>query len=144
MPDAVLVQIADAVVAELNAASLSQTFTAERAYVPVHELTAAAGLKVTVVPEGYSVSPVDLARHAFDCHVEVTVQQRADPPTNGAVDPLLLLAQEVIDLFLGRRLESFPAARCIGVTRQPAYDRNDLETLRTFAAVVPLVFRVTR
>ena len=35
---AVVVEIAEAVTAALNAATLSQTFVAERAYVPVHEL----------------------------------------------------------------------------------------------------------
>ncbi len=47
---AVITDLADAVVDKLNAASLSQSFTAERAYVPIHQLEQLSDLKVSVVP----------------------------------------------------------------------------------------------
>lgn len=147
---AVVVEVADAVAAALNAATLSQPFTAERTYLLTRELPEAAGLKVTVVPAGYALTAIDLTpRFAFDAVVEVWVQQRA-APANGEVDPLVLLAEEVAGVFGVPRLPGYPRARCTGVAvlardgRPLAADRDALEELRTFTSVVSLTFRVTR
>lgn len=140
---AVVVEIAEAVTAVLNAATLSQTFTAERAYVPVHELTDLVDLAVTVVPTSIGVTP--LTRHSDDHEytVDIGVQKRCAPDPTDA-DPLMLLVQEIIDLFRGKTLTGYTAAKCLNVANDPIYVPAHLDDERVFTSVVTLTFRVAR
>ena len=47
---AVITDIAEAVVVQMNGGTFSQTFTAERAFLPVFELSDLKNVRVTVVP----------------------------------------------------------------------------------------------
>ncbi|MBI5864862.1 MAG: hypothetical protein HZB38_10205 [Planctomycetes bacterium] len=51
-----VIDIADAVVASLNAGTFSQTFEAERKYQPVFELPDMQTLHVSVVPRSVSIT----------------------------------------------------------------------------------------
>lgn len=140
---AVVVEIAESVTAVLNAATLSQAFTAERAYVPVHELPDLVDLAVTVVPTSIGVTP--LTRHSDDHEytVDIGVQKRCTPDTTEA-DPLMLLVQEIIDLFRGKTLTGYTAAKCLRVANDPIYVPVFLDEERVFTSVVTLTFRVAR
>ena len=50
MPQAQIIELADAIVEQLNAHEFSETFTAERGYLPTFDLPDLNSLKVTVVP----------------------------------------------------------------------------------------------
>lgn len=140
---AVVVEIAEAVTTAINAATLSQTFVAERAYVPVHELPDLVDLAVTVVPTSIGVTP--LTRHSDDHEytVDVGVQKRCTPDTTDA-DPLMLLVEEIIDLFRGKTLTGYTAAKCLRVANDPIYVPAHLDDERVFTSVVTLTFRVAR
>ena len=140
---AVIVEIAEAVVAAIEAATLSQPATVERAYVPVHELTDLVDLAVTVVPTSIGVTP--LTRHSDDHEytVDIGVQKRCTPDTTDA-DPLMLLVEEIIDLFRGKTLTGYTAAKCLRVANDPIYVPAHLDDERVFTSVVTLTFRVAR
>ena len=140
---AVIVEIAEAVTATLNAATLSQTFVAERAYVPVHELPDLVDLAVTVVPTSIGVTP--LTRHSDDHEyaIDIGVQKRCTPDPTEA-DPLMLLVEEIVDLFRGKALTGYTAAKCVRVANEPIYFPAHMDNERVFTSVVTLTFRVAR
>lgn len=128
----------------LNAATLSLPFVAVRGYVPVYELPGMTDLRVTVIPAAQLVTAFDLnRRHAFDCQIDVVVQQRAEP-TAVLCDPLMDLVEEIIDLFRVAGPLPGTAARNVGVANDTCFDRLELDTKRLFSSVVSLTFRLTR
>ena len=140
---ATIIQIADAVVAQLNAATFSQPLTATRAYVPSFQLPEMKELRVTVVPRALSSEPLDRSRDEFRYEIDVAVQQKVEP-TPAAIDPLMTLAEEIGDRFRSQRLASFPGARCIEVKNAPVFSPEHLDERRLFTTVLTLVFRVDR
>lgn len=139
---ATIVDIADSVVADLNAA-FSQTFTAERHYLPRFKLPELEQLKVTVVPRGLTIQALDRGRDRCDYEIDVAVQQRTNL-TKESLDALMTLAEEIADRFRGKRLASFPAARCIEVKNEPVYAPEHLEEFRQFTSVMTLTFSLAR
>jgi len=141
---AVILEIVDAVAAALATATLSQSFVVERAYVPVHRRDDLDGLLLTVVPASIATTLVDRTpRHEHEYRVDIGIQQAVDP-TNTNVDPLMLLAQEVMDLFRGRPLVGYEAAGCTGAANNPIYVPQHLDEERVFTSVVSLTFAVVR
>ena len=139
----VLIEIADAVTAALNGASLSQPFTAERVYVTPIDLVELAALTVTVAPSLLAVRASDLGpRHAREPEIAVMVMER----TSGVVareDALMTLTEEIVDLFATRPLAG-TQARNIGVELRPAFDQVACDTEGLFASLILLTFRLTR
>jgi hypothetical protein len=140
---ATIVQIADAVVAELNGTTFSQPLTAERHYQPVFELAEMAELRVSVVPRGVASKVLDRSRHEFDYRIDVAVQQKIDP-TPGNLDALMELVEEIADHFRTQPLAGFPQARCTEVANEPVYAMEHLDEFRQFTSVLTLTFRVWR
>lgn len=140
---AVVVELANAVVAALNGATLSQEFTAERAYVPIRDVKdfGDAELRVLVVPTGLRVAARDLGpRLTLEWELGVWLQQRAGRDT-GDTDPLMLLAQEVIELFHGWRTGA--DHRVIGIEARPPFDPQSQDVIGVFSATIYLTFRDT-
>lgn len=143
--------VADAVVDALNAADLSQSFTAERGYVPVHEAENLDTLEVTVVAR--DITGTMLARNADDFlyGVDVGVQVRVgsgsmtNAQINAAADPFVLLAQEVLDLFRGKPIEAGDDRLiCTAFGIDPIYDPDHMDRFRVFTSVVQLTFKLVR
>jgi hypothetical protein len=139
-----ITQVADAVVADLNAASFSQPFTATRAYVARFELPDLKTLTVTVVPSSASVTAAARGPAQQDVAIDVAVQQKLADEQNATLDPLLVLAEEIAEHFRGRRLSTFPDAVWSRTEFTALYAPEHLEQLRTFTSVVTLTFRIIR
>ena len=73
---AVIIDIADAVVTELNGATLSLPLTAERHYRPIFDLKDMKTLHVTVVPKGVEVTPAGRSNNHYDYQIDVAVQKK--------------------------------------------------------------------
>jgi hypothetical protein len=144
---ATIIDLADAVVAMLNAATLEMSFTAVRAYVPTYEQADLETLRVTVIPmEVPEISMRSRLYYTFDYRIDVAIQQRVNPIDNPTIDPYLLLAEQVTDLFRGEDVY-FGAggrARCVAVGIDPLYDPSHLDELRTFTSAVQLRFHIHR
>jgi hypothetical protein len=140
---AVILEIADAVVTALNAATLSQSFTAARLYVPIFDIEQMATLHVSVVPRGLSRKKLDRTRDEYDYEIDVAVQKKTDM-SQAAHDALMLLVEEIADQFRDAPLEGYPGARCVGVQNVPIYAPDHMEELRQFTSVITFTFRVWR
>ena len=139
---AVVIDIADAVAARLNGATLSQVFTAERTYLSILDLNTLDGLQVFVSPAMLTVSRFDLgSRQAFLPQIQIGIRKRVslDPAD---VDPLIILTQEIIELFRPVLLPG-TFARLQSIENTPAYDPMALDEKHVFLTTILLTFQAT-
>lgn len=141
MPAAV-VSIAEAVKEELNAASFSQTFTAERTYLPAFSLDDLESVKVAVV--GSDAAEQTLTRASVDGTYEVQVGLAKRAEDTAAADEMLLLVQEVGDHFRSTLGRDLAGAKLMAVTMVPLYDLQRLREAGIFYAVLMLRFAKER
>lgn len=135
---AAILDVADAVVTALNAATLSAAFTAVRGYIATHELPDMDTLRVTVMPAADDIKrdTRSSAKHRFT--IDVGVQKKPSTVSNAMLDPLTLLAQEIADYFLyGNRTAG---AILISPEIKVLFIQKDLRELGQFTAVVRLQF----
>lgn len=140
---ATIIQIADAVAAQLNGATFSQTLTAARLYAPSFELPDMETLHVTVVPRGIASTSLDRKRDSFSYDIDLAVQKKTDM-VQASLDALMTLVEEIADHFRAEPLASFPGARCVDVKNVPVYSQEHLDELRQFTSVLTLTFRMAR
>ncbi len=140
---ATIIQIADAVVAQLNAATFSQPLTAARHYAPSFKLPDMKTLHVTVVPRSISSTSLDRSRDTFSYEVDVAIQRKTDGE-QATLDALMTLVEEIADHFRVGPLASFPGARCMDVKNSPVFSPEHLNEFRQFTSVLTLTFRLVR
>lgn len=142
--------IADAVVAELNAAQVDpgpgfgQTFMATRSYRPVFELADLKTLRVTVVPKGIEIVNITRTANQNDVSVDVAVQKKVNPADAAEMDALMTLVEKLSDFFRLRRLAALPTALWTKTENVPIYSPEHLETKQVFTSVLTLTFRVVK
>ena len=143
----VIVDIADAVVAELNGHSFSQPVVAERLYRVAFELPDMKTLHVSVVPKGVEMQGASRTLVQHDYQIDVGVQKKlpASPAgDNAEIDALMALVEEIADFFRQRRLQAMPNVIWVQTQNLPIYSPEHLEQLRQFTSVLTLTFRVLR
>ena len=141
---ATVLQIADSVTAQLNAAQLSQPFHAQRLYVPDFDLEDMRELRVSVVPRELAILAHDRTTSKYNARIDVAVQRKFDSGTNTEIDPLVVLIEEIGDLFRLKRLDSMPEARCIQVEHPVIYSHEHWEQFRQFTSLLTLTFQLSR
>jgi hypothetical protein len=138
--------IAEAVKDALNAASLSQSFTATRVYVPELELRDtedAIVVRVWPAPEGRVTTlgkGTRSARHR-EYPVYVCVLRKCDVDTNATVDAYAYLLEEIEDNFLGDQLTGYTSAVCIVAEEVALFTWENMRQLRQYTGVTKLIFR---
>jgi hypothetical protein len=143
-----LIDIADAVVETLNAAALSQAFTAVRYYVPVKALPALDALAVSVVPITLERSLQTRGATSLTTYgVDIGIQQRlpsgpmSPDEIAAACDPLMDLAEEVAQFFYGKPLAGLGACYCTDVKNLPVFSYEHLDEKRVFTSLLTLSFK---
>lgn len=139
-----IIQIADAVVEELNGSEFSLGFTAVRHYLPAYELQEMQSLHVTVVPKGVVVATLDRTRCQNDVQIDIAVQKKLVAMSLEEIDPLMKLVQEIADFFKQRRLTAYPEAMWLKTENKPIYAPEHLQNLRQFTSLLTLTFRTIR
>ncbi len=146
---AVVIDIADAVTAMLNAAELSQPFTAVRHYLPEFDLKEMDQLHVSVVPAELDEEMSDRSRDRAEYKIHVAVQKRVvrqSPPglDNAAIDGLMTLVQEIDDLLRHKPLPGYPQAHWIKTENKPIYDPKHLKEHGQFTSLLAFTYRMVR
>jgi hypothetical protein len=148
---ATIVDIADAVVESLNAATLTLGLAAVRSYLPVYQVQDLDELRVAVVPGGFLMALASRAVDQFDYTVDVAMHRRlktvtTSPTATVDIDPYLQLAEDVVDLFRGKplTLASGLVVHCTDAAAAPLFDPALLDQQRLWAAAVSLTFRTQR
>ena len=137
---ALLIDIADAVAAELNNAELSLEFTAEVNLKPEFELKDLKELKITVVPKSLKFSGATRLESGKEVLIDIGVQKKTANPEQLAA--LLQLVEEIAGIFDRKRLTEYQKAVCVGIENEPVYDPEHLRQYRQFTSVATLKFRV--
>lgn len=141
---ATVLQIADSVTAQINAAALSQPLQAERLYVPNFDLEEMNQLRVSVVPRELTILALDRTSSKYNTRIDIAVQRKFDSGSNAEIDPLVALVEEIADLFRLKRLDSMPEARCVQVEHPVIYSHEHWEQYRQFTSLLTLTFQLAR
>jgi hypothetical protein len=139
---AATIRIADAVTAELSAATLSMPFAPARAYAPVFDLAEMKDLHVTVVPKGLEQELASRGSTPRDVTVDVAVQKKLSMCDAAEIDPLMQLVEEIAAFFKLRRLAGFSAAVWVKTENVPIFSQEHLSDLWQFTSVLTLTFRI--
>lgn len=141
---AVIADIADAIVAELNAGGFSQPIEASRCYLPKFDLAEMKDVHVTVVPKGVAIRARTRNQNQHDYEIDIAVQKKLTAMDNGEIDTLVGLVDEIADHFRMKRLDNLRAAVWVKTQHEPIYAQEHLDQMRQFTSVLTLTFRVMR
>ena len=139
-----IIDIADAVVEELNAGSYSQSFTAERHYLPELKLTETEDLHVLVVPAVIEMGQPARNALLYDYSIDVGILKKLQAADADEVDPLVDLVQEIADSLRLKRLTEYPDAAWVRAVNEPVFVREHFDDLRQFTSVLRLTYRLMR
>ena len=139
---ALIIDIADAIVASLNEHEFSQDLTAERKYLPIFELPEMGELHVTVVAQGLEREEITKGgTDRSDVKVVVFVQKKLTKvEEDGEVDDLMDLAEEIVLYLEG--VEVFGGAVWSKTEHNPIVLPEHLDKLRQFTSVITLSLTV--
>ena len=144
----VIVDIAEAVKTELNAAAdgtFGADFTAERGYVPQFELKELEDLKVIVVPRAREDAAEGRNVAREDVRIDIGVLKKlsgTEAEMIAAADTLTTVVEQIIEFFRHRRLTEYAAAAWIATANDPIYSPEHWREQRQFTSVVTLTYRV--
>ena len=137
--------IADAVVTALNAATLSQSVTFERVYVPKFDVASAATIQGKVVPKSDAREMGSLADDNATIAIDIGVMKRlqnAVANEKAEIDALLELCEE-IKAVLNRERMAGDTAVCVGVAQEIIYSVEDVDNGRVFLTAITANFLTT-
>jgi len=143
-------EIADAVAAELNAAApgtFSESFTAERKVLPVHELKDLVDLKVTVVPKAVEITGSTRAASQYEITVDIGVQRKLAPGNtdrDAKVTALGTLVDQIAEYLRRRPLTAAPWASWVSISNDPVYAPEHLLEQRVFTSVLTVTYRAMK
>ena len=142
----IAVEIADSLATALTSHIFSVPFVASRKYVPDYDRPDLEELRVSVVPGPAETERVSRGQDLFTHSIMVIVAKATDG-SNGQVDPLMRLCEEIIDVIRG---ETIPArimpenAKYFSSSFQTMFDRDTLNDHRIFTAQIEVAYRVAR
>lgn len=140
----VIIDISDALVAEINNGTFSQPVTAIREYVPCYDLSEMHDLHVTVVPQEVRLAGGDRSRGQGDFSIDVAVQQKLQQGDNAEIDQLTGFTEELMDYLRAKRLTQYPNAAWLHTDQRVLYAPEHVIELRQFTSVFTLTYRVLR
>jgi hypothetical protein len=143
-----LIQIADAMVQELNEAAgddqFSQTFVCQRVYDYTRDLEETVTLCVDIVPERQSDEPHTRQAWKGTGIVSIAVRQKVVVEDRAALDALTAFVGQLRDFWTlpVRRLQYFPAAAPLKREVVYPYLQKELRTHGQFVSVLQLTFNL--
>ena len=141
---ALVIDIADAVAAELAGGSFSEEFTPERRVLPDFELADLAGLKVTVVPKGVEIAGASRSLSQHDVQIDVGVQKKLGSELDAEVAALCGLVEEIAAFLKGHRLADAGGAAWVRTANEPVYSPEHLAEKRLFTSVLTVTYRAMK
>ena len=144
------IDIADAVVAELNAAppgTFNPAFTAVRRVLPVFDLAEMADLHVSVVPRAVEIAGATRSASQHDVQIDIGVQKKLASDggdLDQQVPPLCGLVEQIADYLRRRVLQARPQSVWVRAANDQVYVPEHLSQMRQFTSVLTLTYRIMR
>lgn len=135
--------IADAVVDALNGATLSQSVTFARVYVPKFDVADAATVQGKVVPKSDTREMGSAADDSVTVMIDIGIMKRLQDAIAGEVaevDAILELCEEIKAALNRQRLDGAEDAVCLGVAQPVLYAVDELDNARVFLTVLTATF----
>jgi hypothetical protein len=139
-----VIDIADAVVAELSSGAFSQSIAAQRMVLPEFGLEDLADLRVTVVPKAVEISGSTRSVSQYDVQIDIGVQKKLGKDLDAEVAELCELVDEIADFLRRRSLADAPYAAWVRSVNEPIYAADHLAEQRVFTSVLTLTYRAMR
>jgi hypothetical protein len=142
---ATLLQVADAVVTELNNHDgfTGVDYTALRLYRPSYSKEQLATLRVSVVPKDEDIKRLSRSHIQTECKIDVGVQQRVKSTSDTeALDRLTTFVEDIVKLFDQKPLSYMANAYSVLPKPLPIYDPDTLEDEQVFLSVATLTVKV--
>jgi hypothetical protein len=139
-----IIDIADAVTAELNAApsgTFDPAITAVRRVLPEFELSDLAELKVSVVPKAVEINGSTRSASQFDLQVDIGVQKKLGKDLDTEVAALCGLMDQIAGYLRRRTLAAAPHAAWVRTQNDPVYAPEHLAEQRVFTSVLTVTYR---
>lgn len=142
---ALLIDLPEAIVDELNAGSFSKAFTATRAAVPDFDRKDMDTLRVTVVPRTMTSAVLTRSDDNRDAQINIGIQQAVDGFTNAIIDPFLDFTEEILD-YLNRKNLTVGTTTYLWQKSEnaPIYAPEHLKERRQFTAILTMTYREIR
>ena len=102
--------IADAIVAELDGNTFSELLVVTRRVLPEYELADLKALTVTVVPKSVGINNITRSSSSFDVAIDVGIQQKIGKDTDAEVARLSGVVSEIVTFMNRRKLPDMPGA----------------------------------
>ena len=141
---ALVIDIADAVVVELNAApagTFIPAITAVRRVLPEFNLSDLAELKVSVAPKAVEISGSTRSVGQFDLQVDIGVQKKLGKDLDTEVATLCGLTDAIMAYLRQRPLAAAPHAAWVRTQNDPVYASEHLAEQRAFTSVLTVTYR---
>ena len=141
---ALIIDIADAVAAELNAApagTFDPAIAAVRRVLPEFELADLAELKASVVPKAVEINGSTRSASQFDLQVDIGVQKKLGKDLDTEVAGLCGLVEAIAGYLRRRPLAAAPHAAWVRTQNDPVYAPEHLAEQRTFTSVLTVTYR---
>jgi hypothetical protein len=145
-----ITDIADAVVAELNAAppeAFSQVLNAQRRVLPQFEPEELSDLQVSVVPKRLEITGATRAASQYEIAIDIGVQRRLGRDLDAEVAELGTLVDQIAD-YLRRRplsgIPGIPGLAWVSTVNEPVYSPEHLAEQRVFTSVLTVTYRALR
>ena len=146
-----VIDIADAVTAELNSApqgTFNPALVVVRKVLPVYELAELTDLKVTVVPKRMAITGGTRAASQYEIAVDIGIQRKLSAP--GSIDmeadvaALGTLVDQIIDYLRQRPLSAMPGVSWLNTVNEPVYAPEHLAEQRVFTSVLTVTYRAMK
>jgi hypothetical protein len=142
-----VIDIADAVASELNAApggTFDPAITAVRRVLPEFELADLAELKVSVVPKSVQITGSTRAASQYEIAVDIGVQKKLGKDLDAEVAALGTLMDQIADYLRRRPLLATPFAAWVSIANEPVYAPEHLAEQRVFTSVLTVTYRALK
>jgi len=142
-----VIDIADAVTAELNAAppgTFTPSFTAVRRVLPVFDLADLADLKVSVVPKRVEITGSTRSASQYEIAVDIGIQKKLGKDLDSEVAALSTLVDQIADYLRRRPLGAAPFASWVSISNEPVYAPEHLAEQRVFTSVLTVSYRALK
>jgi hypothetical protein len=139
-----VLDIAEAVRAELAAGSFDSAFTPALKTLPAWELRELHTLRVTVVPKAVEMTGSTRAACQVEVQIDIGIQRKIASDVETETAELLGLVEQIGDFLQKRPLAAMPNVGWIRTANEPVYDPAHLAEQRVFTSVLTVTYRVLK
>jgi len=136
------IDIADAIVTELQSHTFSEPIVVARRVLPEYELAELKELTVTVVPKSVQITNITRQSSSFDVAVDIGIQQKIGKDTDAEIMRLSGVVTELVSYLNRRPLTGLPVVQFKSIANEPVYVPEHLSQSRLFTSVLTLSYKV--